>query len=119
MPRVAHGAFDSSDPDTSRIWWSDVGVHQNMTFGVHPDPISGQHCWHQAVRIRLAEPDDCAGDVVVDTARSTEVYCDWMLRTRSATGASPNGDRRPTWLIRPLRPDLDAYRIGGPTGVRK
>ena len=37
----------SPDPDTSRIWWKDVGVHQNLTHAVHPDPISGAHCWHQ------------------------------------------------------------------------
>ena len=60
--------YESSDPDTLRIWWSDVGVHQNMTFPVHPDPISGMHCWHQAVRVTRAEPGDNAGDVFVDTA---------------------------------------------------
>ncbi len=49
--------YESSDPDTLRIWWNDVGVHQNMTFPVHPDPISGMHCWHQAVRVRKARPD--------------------------------------------------------------
>ena len=115
-PRGGHGAFDSADPDTARIWWSDVGVHQNMTFGVHPDPISGQHCWHQAVRLRPAEPGDTAGEVVVDTERSTEVYREWLARTRPAAEVSPNGDRRPHWLIRPLRPGREAYRIGGPTG---
>ncbi len=30
----------TSDPDTARIFWSDGGVHQNITFPVHPDPIS-------------------------------------------------------------------------------
>src|SRR5581483_8334762 len=24
--------FESADADSSRIWWSDVGVHQNLTF---------------------------------------------------------------------------------------
>jgi anaerobic selenocysteine-containing dehydrogenase len=43
--------YESADPDTRRIWWTDVGVHQNLTFSVHPDPISGMHCWHQAVRL--------------------------------------------------------------------
>jgi anaerobic selenocysteine-containing dehydrogenase len=113
-----HAPFASADDDTQRIWWTDVGVHQNMTFGVHPDPISGQHCWHQAVRVRRAEPDDRHGDVVVDTARSREVYRDWLARTRRAELVSPNGDRRPHWLIRPLRPERDAYRLGGPTGQR-
>ena len=45
-------------PTRTRIWWTDVGVHQNLTFPVHPDPVSGMHCWHQAVRVRKADPDD-------------------------------------------------------------
>src|SRR6185503_7888174 len=61
--------YESSDPDTLRIWWSDVGVHQNMTFPVHPDPISGMHCWHQAVRVTRAKESDNIGDVFVDTAK--------------------------------------------------
>ena len=59
--------YRSADPDTARIWWSDTGVHQNLTFPVHPDPISGMHCWHQAVRVRPAEPGDAHGDIAVDT----------------------------------------------------
>ena len=42
---------DRDDPDTSRIFWTDGGVHQNITFPVHPDPISGMHCWHQKVTV--------------------------------------------------------------------
>ena len=33
--------YESSDPDTKRVWWSDAGVHQNITFPVHPDPSAG------------------------------------------------------------------------------
>ena len=33
------------------------GVHQNLTFPVQPDPVSGMHCWHQAVRVRKARPE--------------------------------------------------------------
>ena len=29
--------YQSDDADTLRIWWKDAGVHQNMTFPVHPD----------------------------------------------------------------------------------
>src|SRR5581483_6183595 len=72
--RKGVGPFESSDPDTRRIWWTDVGVHQNLAFPVHPDPVSGMHCWHQAVRVRRAEPGDAYGDVAVDTGRSREVY---------------------------------------------
>ena len=38
-------------PTPERIWWSDTGVHQNLTFAVQPDPISGMQCWHQRVRV--------------------------------------------------------------------
>src|SRR5262249_50513819 len=46
--------FASSDPDSSRLWWLDGGVPQNLTFPVQPDPISGMHCWHQKARVRRA-----------------------------------------------------------------
>ena len=41
-----YSLFESSDPDSSVVYWEDAGVHQNLTFPVQPDPISGQHCWH-------------------------------------------------------------------------
>ncbi|HVG34709.1 MAG TPA: molybdopterin-dependent oxidoreductase [Pyrinomonadaceae bacterium] len=50
--------YKSDDADTLRIWWTDVGVHQNLTFPVHPDPVSGMHCWHQAVRVKPATAED-------------------------------------------------------------
>jgi anaerobic selenocysteine-containing dehydrogenase len=103
--------YASSDPDTRRIWWSDAGVHQNLTFPVHPDPISGMHCWHQAVRVRRAEPTDRYADIVVDTARSRAVYQQWLARTRSADEVSPDGTRRPYWLLRPLKPAREAYAL--------
>jgi anaerobic selenocysteine-containing dehydrogenase len=103
--------YESNDPDTLRIWWSDVGVHQNMTFPVHPDPISGMHCWHQAVRVVNAKPDDKPGDVFVDTAKSREVYKQWLAMTRPADKFSPDGTRRPYWMLRPLKPARDAYRL--------
>jgi anaerobic selenocysteine-containing dehydrogenase len=104
--------YESSDPDTSRIWWgADTGVHQNLTFSVHPDPISGMHCWHQAVRVTAARPGDAHGDIAVDTARAREVYRRWMAETRPAGQVSPNGQRRPTWLMRPLKPSADTFAL--------
>ena len=47
-------SYESSDPDTGRIWWHDTGVHQNATFCVQPDPISGMQCWHQRVHVTPA-----------------------------------------------------------------
>jgi anaerobic selenocysteine-containing dehydrogenase len=103
--------YASTDPDTGRIWWTDVGVHQNLTFPVHPDPISGQHCWHQVVRVTRAGPDDRVGDISSDTAKAHEVYKAWLARTRSARMHSPNGTRRPFWLLRPLKPERRLYRL--------
>jgi anaerobic selenocysteine-containing dehydrogenase len=107
------GAFTSDDPDTARVWWSDVGVHQNLTHEVHPDPISGMHCWHQAVRVRRAGPEDRYGDIAVDTDRAHQAYREWMARTRPAHEVSPDGTRRPYWLLRPVRPEREAYRLPG------
>jgi anaerobic selenocysteine-containing dehydrogenase len=106
-----HGAqpFPSSDPDSSRIWWTDVGVHQNLTFPVQPDPVSGMHCWHQRVTLEKAAPGDRYGDIYVDTAKSHEIYKEWLAMTRPAPG--PDGLRRPLWFDRPLRPVRAAYQV--------
>lgn len=103
--------FESADRDTSRIWWTDVGVHQNLVFPVQPDPVSGMHCWHQAVRVSKARRDDRPGDVHVDTDKARATYERWLTRTRPATTHSPDGTRRPYWLLRPLKPSKDAYRL--------
>jgi anaerobic selenocysteine-containing dehydrogenase len=112
MSRI-HGVrpYESSDPDTARIWWTDVGVHQNMTFPVHPDPISGMHCWHQAVRVTKAEPGDAYGDISVDTDKSRAIYREWLDRTRDARSVSPDGTRRPYWLMRPLKPAPEVFAL--------
>jgi anaerobic selenocysteine-containing dehydrogenase len=102
------GAFDSPDPDSRRIWWSDGGVHQNLTFPVHPDPVSGMHCWHQKVVVAKAESEDRYGDVCVDTNRSMEVYREWLAKARPGPG--PGGLRRPLWLDRPLRPAEEMFK---------
>ncbi len=103
--------YESDDPDTKRIWWTDVGVHQNLTFSVHPDPISGQHCWHQAVRVSKAEPGDSYGDIFVDTTKAHEIYLRWLELTRNALAVSPDETRRPYWLMRPLKPSKDVFRL--------
>ncbi len=99
--------FESPDPDSSRIFWSDGGVHQNITFPVHPDPVSGMHCWHQKVRIEKARPEDQYGDVFIDTEKSFQIYKEWLKLARPAPG--PNGLRRPLWLNRPLRPAEEMF----------
>ena len=84
-------------------------MHQNLTFAVHPDPISGAHAWHQKVRITKAEAGDQEGDIEVDTVKSHAVYKEWLALARPAPG--PGGMRRPYWLLRPLRPAARAYQM--------
>jgi anaerobic selenocysteine-containing dehydrogenase len=109
--RQVHGAqpFKSNDPDSQRVWWSEIGVHQNLTFPVQPDPVSGMHCWHQRVRLEKAGVDDRYGDIEVNTEKAHQAYKEWMQRTRPAPG--PGGLRRPIWFDRPLRPVAAAYRL--------
>lgn len=111
--------FVSDDPDSERVWWTDGGVAQNLTHPPHPDPVSGMHCWHQAVTVRPAEESDFYGDVYVDTEKSMEIYREWLSETRSAPG--PNGLRRPKWLKRPVAPPRkeegsEAWYCDGPVG---
>ena len=104
--------YESADPDTKRVWWSDAGVHQDITFPVHPDPVSGMHCWHQMVRVEKAGPEDRYGDIFVDTNLSFAVYQRWKALARPAPG--PGGLRRPLWIPRVVRPEESAYYIKKP-----
>jgi len=99
--------FQSKDQDSKRVWWTDGGVHQNLTFPVQPDPISGMHCWHQRVTVQKAPPGDQYGDVEVDLNKSMAVFREWLELTRPAPG--PGGLRRPLWLSRAVRPADEAY----------
>ena len=107
--RLRHGVepFASADPDSSRVWWTDSGVHQNLTFPPQPDPVSGMHCWLQRVTITSAEPGDRAGDVHTDTAASMAAYEEWLQLTRPGPG--PGNLRRPLWFARPVKPAATAY----------
>jgi anaerobic selenocysteine-containing dehydrogenase len=111
MMRTVRGIrpFPSDDPDSERVWWEDAGVHQNLTFPVQPDPVSGQHCWHQKVRIERPGAGDRYGDVFVDTNRAHEVYRRWLALARPAPG--PDNLRRPLWLARVYRPDQSAFYL--------
>lgn len=99
--------FTSSDPESEQIWWSDAGVHQNLTFSVHPDPVSGMHCWHQKVKVSRTLPNERYGDIFVDTARAHQVYQQWLNMTRPAPG--PDNLRRPRWFARAVKPAPETY----------
>jgi anaerobic selenocysteine-containing dehydrogenase len=111
LMRQVHGVrpFASNDPDSSRIPWEDAGVHQNLIFPVQPDPVSGQHCWHQKVTVTKATAQDRYGDIFVDTARAHEEYQRWLKMTRLAAG--PGNLRRPLWMPRAYRPAPEAFYL--------
>ena len=111
LMRQVHGIrpFKSNDPDSQRIWWKSGGVHQNLIFPVQPDFISGQHCWHQKVKVERPAPEDRYGDVFVDTHKAHEVYKRWLGFTRPAPG--PGNLRRPLWLPRSYKPAVEAYAM--------
>jgi anaerobic selenocysteine-containing dehydrogenase len=99
--------WKSADPDSGRVWWKDGGVHQNLTFPVQPDPISGMHCWHQKVVVEKAHAGDRYGDIEVDTAKSMEVFREWKALAKPR--AQEGGLRRPLWFARAVRPSAKAY----------
>lgn len=99
--------FDSKDPDSRRVWWTDGGVHQNAIFPVQPDPISGMMCWHQRIHVEKVENGQHYGEVHVDTNKAYAAYEHWLTLTRPAPG--PNGLYRPLWMLRVLKPHPDAY----------
>ena len=88
-------------------------MHQNLTFPVHPDPISGMHCWHQAVRVRPAAPGDRHGDIAVDTGKARAVYREWLDADPAGRAGLAGRDAAAAWLMRPLRPAPDAVRPAG------
>jgi anaerobic selenocysteine-containing dehydrogenase len=108
MMRQVHGVrpFSSPDPDSLRIHWQDAGVHQNLIFPVQPDPVSGQHCWHQKVTVTRAAEGDSYGDIFVDTNRAHLEYQRWLKLTRPVLHGKL---RRPLWLPRPYRPATEAF----------
>lgn len=110
--RQAEGVrpYESKDPDSARIFWREAGVHQNLTFPVHPDPVSGMHCWHQKVTVTPAQRGDRYGDISVDPRKAQEVYQQWMAMTRPQTQRA-DGLRRPLWMLRPYKPAASAYVV--------
>ena len=101
--------FESDDADSEAIWWTSGGVHQNLTFAVQPDPISGMHCWHQNVVVEKARDGDEYGDVEVDTEAAHAAYQEWVESVPEST--YPDGMRRPMWFARAVKPHPDAYRL--------
>jgi anaerobic selenocysteine-containing dehydrogenase len=110
--------WQSQDPDTQRVWWTDGGVHQNIIFPVQPDPISGMMCWHQRIHVEKVTGGSRYGEIAVDTKKSYAAFEKWLELTRPAPG--PGGLYRPYWMLRVLKPHPDAYVVPeGKVGMQK
>ncbi len=110
--RQVHGAqpFESSDPDSARVWWSES--RRAPEPDVPGAARSGErHALLAPARARSRRP---ARTIATATSSSTpneshRLYKEWMAKTRPAPG--PDGTRRPMWFDRPLRPTAKAYKI--------
>lgn len=68
----------------------------------------------ETLTLRQAAPVRWAKVVVrVDAGKARRVYEEWLSRDRPAILHSPDGNRRPWWLLRPLNPAREACRLPG------
>jgi len=104
--------FAEYNKDSQNIWWDGLsGSWQNAVAAVHPDPISGMHCWHQKVILEPAQPGDKIGDIYVNYENNFKVYEGW--RDELTRGLDENSvKRRPEHIKRPWVPlSSKAYRV--------
>jgi hypothetical protein len=96
--------FADYNRDSGNIWWDGLsGSWQNAVAPSHPDPIAGNHAWHQKVSIELAGKDDQIGDIYVNYENNFKVYKAWRDDLTRPLAA---GDtlRRPKHIKRPAVP---------------
>jgi len=104
--------FKEYNKDLDNIWWDGLsGSWQNAVAPSHPDPIAGNHAWHQKVAIEPAGKDDQVGDIYVNYENNMKVYQAWrddLTRPLNETDTL----RRPKHIKRPAVPLSDkAYAV--------
>lgn len=96
--------FKEYNKDLDNIWWDGLsGSWQNAVAPSHPDPIAGNHAWHQKVSIELAGKGDQIGDIYVNYENNMKVYQAWrdkLTRPLDSTDTL----RRPKHIKRPAVP---------------
>ena len=103
--------FKEYNRDIDDIWWDGLsGSWQNAVAPCHPDPIAGNHGWHQKVIIEKAGADEKIGDIYVNYDNNFKVYKAW--RDQLTRPLAP-GDkwRRPYHIKRPVKPSQKAYKV--------
>ena len=104
--------FADYNKDSGNIWWDGLsGSWQNAVAAVHPDPISGMHCWHQKVILEPAQKGDKIGDIYVNYENNFKIYQGW--RDQLTRPLNENDKlRRPQHIKRPWVPLSDkAYAV--------
>jgi len=104
--------FKDYNKDSDNIWWDGLaGSWQNAVAPVHPDPISGMHCWHQKVILSKAEKGDKIGDIYVNYENNFKTYKAWRDELTRPLNSSDKL-RRPPFIKRPWVPLSEkAYTI--------
>ena len=103
--------FKEINKDLDNIWWDGLtGAWQNAVAPVHPDPIAGNHAWHQKVIIEKAKPGDKFGDIYVNYENNFKTYQAWRDKLTRPVSEKMKF-RRPPWIKRPATPlTLRAYK---------
>lgn len=95
--------FKEFNKDLDNIWWDGLsGAWQNAVAPAHPDPIAGNHAWHQKATVTLAEESDKIGDVYVNYENNMKVYQAWRDQLSRPLNSSdtlrrPKHYKRPPW----------------------
>lgn len=103
MERKDSWQFKEFNKDLDNIWWDGLsGAWQNAVAPCLPDPIAGNHAWHQKVSIELAGDTDTIGDIYVNYANNMKIYQAWRDQlTRPLTAEDklrrPKHYKRPPW----------------------
>ncbi len=104
MKRKDTWQFKEYNKDLDNIWWDGLsGSWQNAVAATHPDPIAGNHAWHQKVSIELASAEDQIGDIYVNYDNNMKVYQAWRDKLTRPLNSSDTL-RRPPHIKRPAVP---------------
>jgi len=106
MKRKDTWQFKEYNKDLDNIWWDGLsGSWQNAVAASHPDPIAGNHAWHQKVSIENVEKNKeySIGDIYVNYDNNMKVYQAWREKLTRPLNSSDTL-RRPPHIKRPAVP---------------
>ncbi len=104
LKREESWQFKNINKDLDNIWWDGLtGAWQNAVAPVHPDPIAGNHAWHQKVIIEKAGAEDRLGDVYVNYENNFKTYQAWRDKLTRPLNEKIKY-RRPMHMPRPAVP---------------